>query len=309
MTEPEKNQFISPQRPRSSSRNARPIHFSSASKSFNMGRVNDSGKVAKEWSPESAQSEQNVNRYNYSHAIKAYSNTAPQLAFKSTKNPNKEANPNGGRNSANWYSDSKEIVGESQAVIRPFSSNLQRNLRKSAFTFSKDDLAIEQSSSDRNSSTLIKRERDVSAHLTNEDDALVSLFSGEASTYVHVPSSICPSNIFNESTELSLASTVYSELTLYDALKKLDESLKKGIPAFLHVTQRHNLERMKKPNYYDLIFLERPGHPQSGLVWGKTGMDDQHQPHICLTCYYIITEHADVVPQRLLPKVNGACRR
>lgn len=38
---------------------------------------------------------------------------------------------------------------------------------------------------------------------------------------------------------------------------------------FIHVTSRHNIERLKKRDFYDMVLLERPGAPKSGYVWNR----------------------------------------
>jgi hypothetical protein len=43
---------------------------------------------------------------------------------------------------------------------------------------------------------------------------------------------------------------------------------------FLHVTSRFNLETVLKPNFYDLIILEKPGQNSSGHTWNKNGIKE-----------------------------------
>jgi len=37
--------------------------------------------------------------------------------------------------------------------------------------------------------------------------------------------------------------------------------------SFVHATPRHNVEKVRRENFYDLVILEKPGKPQSDLVW------------------------------------------
>lgn len=45
--------------------------------------------------------------------------------------------------------------------------------------------------------------------------------------------------------------------------------------SYLHVTSRYNLETVLKPNFYDIVILEKPGQNSSGFTWNKHGVKDQ----------------------------------
>ena len=92
------------------------------------------------------------------------------------------------------------------------------------------------------------------------------------SNLVELPSTLGWTDEQYSDADRSIASTVYESMNFLHALQKLDESRKMGIRAFLHVTPRFNVEIVKKFNFYDLVILESPGKPQSGIVWGRAGM-------------------------------------
>lgn len=73
----------------------------------------------------------------------------------------------------------------------------------------------------------------------------------------------------DSSDELSVASTVFAEMDMEEVLDYLLASrdpATKHAP-FVHVTPRYNVEKVRRENFYDLVVLEKPGNPQSELVW------------------------------------------
>lgn len=72
-----------------------------------------------------------------------------------------------------------------------------------------------------------------------------------------------------EAEELSAASLVFRDLEMDDVLDYLLASRdreSKHAP-FVHVTPRYNIDHNVRGNFYDLVALEKPGNPQSDLVW------------------------------------------
>lgn len=72
-------------------------------------------------------------------------------------------------------------------------------------------------------------------------------------------------------TERSVATVSFQQLEFEDVVRYLWDLQKKG-PShveFVHVTCRSNIEKVFRENFYDIVALERPGHPNSGYVWSR----------------------------------------
>jgi hypothetical protein len=66
---------------------------------------------------------------------------------------------------------------------------------------------------------------------------------------------------------------LFSHMTLDDALLYLTQHPQ---CQFLHVTPASSVNQYLNTTFYDLIILERPGYPHSGLVWSKTDRKRQY---------------------------------
>ena len=69
--------------------------------------------------------------------------------------------------------------------------------------------------------------------------------------------------------DFSAASTIFEDMDMDDILDYLLAARESGSSnaPFVHVTPRFNVEDVPCSNFYDLVVLERPGHPTSGMVW------------------------------------------
>eukprot|EP01038_Epipyxis_sp_PR26KG_P006877 gene6877-9419_t len=57
---------------------------------------------------------------------------------------------------------------------------------------------------------------------------------------------------------------------------------------FVHVTPRYNVEDIKRPNFYDLVILERPGDPSTGLVWKRFSATNSKESAKQLSSYQLM---------------------
>lgn len=85
-----------------------------------------------------------------------------------------------------------------------------------------------------------------------------------------------------ESLAPSLASTNFEEMSIKELLEyflKANESTT-AHASFVHVTPRFNVQEISRPNFYDLVVLERPGHPHSGYVWSREHAKYANNHHV-----------------------------
>jgi hypothetical protein len=69
--------------------------------------------------------------------------------------------------------------------------------------------------------------------------------------------------------------TVFPEMTFEDALNYLQlHSGNNDTVHFLHCVSRHHVDPKARTNFYDLYFLQKPGHPKSDGVWSRNNRFD-----------------------------------
>jgi hypothetical protein len=69
---------------------------------------------------------------------------------------------------------------------------------------------------------------------------------------------------------------LFSRMTVDDALFYLSQHPE---CQFLHVTTQSALDQYSNTTFYDLVILEKPGYPESGLVWSKRDRKRQYLLH------------------------------
>ncbi|RYH31701.1 hypothetical protein EON65_02070 [archaeon] len=77
---------------------------------------------------------------------------------------------------------------------------------------------------------------------------------------------------YSSDTNASAASVDFQSMNVRELLQYLlqaDDGYNADESTFVHVTSRYNIEYVPKPDFYDLVVLERPGQPKSGYVWTR----------------------------------------